>query len=258
MEKTDYNTDMYDSYMTLQNSPIFQKMWAYTFLQNFPELKGKTVYDNGVGAGFCVNMLLNKGLKSFTGIDLSDAMFDQIVARATEVDPTTPVKLIKGDNTLPLPAELGGPFDIVVSSFVLYVENYDQLMGFTKHLFSAVKEDGTVFMLVTHVDFEHTTERIKWLENNGHGFAPKLLLDSGCSYSDFSKYDILCTTPYFENELSFIGENMISRPTLQKALYEAGFSSVSLVPFVVEPGADEEHLLQFAAHFGAGLWKCQR
>lgn len=67
----DYDEEMYKSYFALQESPIFQDMLAYTIKKNLPDLKGKTVYDNGFGAGFSMNILLNRGIISYTGLDLS-------------------------------------------------------------------------------------------------------------------------------------------------------------------------------------------
>lgn len=67
----DYDDEMYSNYFALQESPIFQDMLAYTIEVNIPELRGKTVYDNGFGAGFSLNILLNKGIESYTGLDLS-------------------------------------------------------------------------------------------------------------------------------------------------------------------------------------------
>jgi hypothetical protein len=251
----EYDMAMFERYFALQNSAIFQKLLAFTFKQNLPDLTGKIAYDNGVGAGFCLDILLNRGLVSYTALDLSEAMFSTLAAKAKANDPSTEVTFVHGDNTLPI-SHGRGPFDIVVSSYAMYVDSYSKLMGFTHHLFSAVNENGMVLLQVIHADYEHTSERTDYLENNGHDIRPKLPLDCGSRFPEYSKYEIHCTTPYFDNELSFLAEFVVGRATLRQALREAGFRTVVEVPFESEPGF--EHLLPFVKHFGLGFWKCCR
>jgi 2-polyprenyl-3-methyl-5-hydroxy-6-metoxy-1,4-benzoquinol methylase len=249
----DYDRDMYDSYFALQNSPIFQQMLQFTIESNLPELAGKTAYDNGFGAGFSLNILLNRQLQSYTGLDLSDAMVPYLTQHAEATDASTNVVFIKGDNTEDFSKNGCNPVDFVISSYAMYVNCADKLAGFTKHLFDAVRDDGLVFLMVIHPDYRHTKEVLDDLARFGNFLEP--VLEEGHSYEEFSPYKILCKPPYFQNEIEF-EEFVVSAATLQSSLREAGFSNITSVDILTAPGYEE--LLQFARAFNLAIYKCSK
>jgi len=249
----DYDRDMYDSYFALQNSPIFDQMLRFTIEQNLPDLVGKTAYDNGFGAGFSLNILLNRQLKSYTGLDLSDAMVPYLREQAATTDARTNVQFIKGDNTESF-SNLGcSPADFVISSYAMYVNCADKLAGFTKHLFDSVRDDGEVFLMVIHPDYKHTKERLATLAKFGNFLEPAL--EEGQSYEEFSSYKILCKPPYFQNEIEF-EEFVVSAARLQSSLRESGFSTIASVDLLTAPG--HEDLLQFARAFNLAIYRCSK
>lgn len=249
----DYDKEMYDNYFALQNSPIFQEMLRYTIERNLPDLAGKTAYDNGFGAGFSLNILLNRGLERYTGLDLSDAMVPFLSQHAAKLDKSTEVVFLKGDNTDNFFTNDTSPADFVISSYAMYVNCADKLHGFVKHLFDAVCNDGELFLMVIHPDYEHTEERMDVLFKFGNILLPKL--PNGAKYEEFSGYKIQCVPPYFQNEIEF-EEFVVSAGTLQSALRAVGFQSIEPVEIQTTHGHDE--LLDFARAFNLAIYRCSK
>ncbi len=127
----DYDKEMYDRYFALQNSDLFQiKHQSIHSLTVFTcRFERKTAYDAGVGAGFSLDILLNKGLSSFVGSDLSPVMFQCLEAYAAKVDPSTKTKFFQGDITEKIQFEFV-PFDYVISSYAMYVDSREKLKGY--------------------------------------------------------------------------------------------------------------------------------
>jgi len=248
-----YDEAMYESYFALQNSSIFQNMLTYTIEKNLPDLTSKSVYDNGFGAGFSLNILLNKGLESYTGLDLSVAMVPYLTKRALNIDPTTAVRFVQGDNTVGIRHPFG-PFDVVISCNAMYVDSAAKLTGFCEHLFEAVKPTGEVLLIVYHADYPHTQERLKVLAKYGHYLGP--VLQDGERYDEFSAYQIYCKSPYFKNDVTFDPEFVVRQESLLNALSSAGFPVVSPVDIVTHPGSEE--LLEFADAFNLGIYRCKK
>lgn len=249
----DYDKEMYDSYFALQNSDIFQKMLSYTIEQNLPDLTGKTVYDNGFGAGFSLNILLNKQLRGYTGLDLSDAMVPYLTQHGTEKDPNTKLTFIKGDNTEDFAKNGCPPVDFVISSYAMYVNCAEKLRGFVQHLFDAVLESGEVFLMVIHPDYAHTKQRLDVLAKYGNFLQPELP-EGGC-YEEFAPYKILCAPPYFQNEIEF-EEFVVSSVTLVDTLKSVGFTKIVNVEIITASG--HEHLLDFAQAFNLAIYRCSK
>jgi SAM-dependent methyltransferase len=227
-------------------------MTRYTIDQNLPPLVGKTAYDVGCGAGFALDILLNKGLLSYTGLDLSPAMFEFLTEHAGQVDPQTKVQFIQGDNTKPVEQDLN-PFDFVISSYSMYVDSNEKLLGYCNHLFSTLKDSGELLLLVMHHDFVHTRERMDTLAMWGHKLSPVLGNDE--SFSEFSNYFIHCGSPYFSNSIEF-DEYVVGKATLVNALKEAGFTKITPVEMMSPPG--HENLLEFAAAWSCGTYRCRK
>jgi len=247
---------MYESYFALQNSSIFQNMLAYTIEQNLPDLTSKRAYDNGYGAGFSLNILLNKGLESYTGLDLSVDMVPFLEKRALDVDPTTTVRFVQGDNTIGIQHSYG-PFDFVISSSAMYVDSAAKLTGFCEHLFEAVKPTGEVLLVVLHHDFPHTQERLETLAKTNTYFTP--VLQDGERYEEFSPIQIHLKPPYYANEVTFDPEFVVSQKSMVNALSSAGFQVVSPVDMLTRPGiSDSEVLLEFVKVFQATIYKCKK
>lgn len=247
----DYDKVMYDSYFALQNSPIFQEMLRYTIERNLPDLAGKTAYDNGFGAGFSLNIMLNRGLKSYTGLDLSSAMTPYLTQHAAETDPDTEVVFLRGDNTDAFSDLKRSPVHFTISSYAMYVDSIEKLNGFTKHLFESTRADGEVLLMVIHPDYEHTRERLAVLARYGNILEPEL--PEGDSYGEFSPYQIRCVPPYFKNEIEF-EEYVVGSATLLASLRRAGFASIEDVDIEAAPG--HEDLLEFAQAFNLAIYRC--
>lgn len=247
-----YSEAMYEHYLTLQNSTFFQDMLIPTIEQNLPDLTSKSAYDNGFGAGFALHILLNKGLESYTGLDLSDAMIPRLTKKALDTDPTTTVRFVQGDNTMGIQHPYG-PFDFVISTSALYVDSKEKLTGWCEHLFEAVKPTCEAFLVVYHHDFPHTQERLKVLAKYDHYFLP--VLPEGERYDEFSHIKIHLKPPNVKDFMA--DEFVVGRESLVNALYNAGFTVVSPVDIVTKPAGKEE-LLEIAAAFGLGVYRCHR
>lgn len=246
-----YDETMYESYFALQNSPIFQSMLRYTIERNLPDLNGKRVYDNGFGAGFSLNIVLNKGLASYTGLDLSDAMVPYLTNHAANLDPSTRVRFLKGDNTEPFPLHDCDRSHFVISSYSMYVNSKQKLDGFTKHLYDSVLDDGQVLLMVIHPNYQHRKERLDILAKYGNYLLPEL--PEGGQYAEYAPYEIICKPPYFKNEIKF-EEFVVGQETLLQSLKENGFVNIAAVEIVTEPG--QEELLEFADAFNLAIYKC--
>lgn len=242
-----YDETMYKQYFELQNSDIFQDYLRYTVELNLPDLQGKRAYDVGSGAGFNMEYLLGKGLSEYTGLDLSPAMFSHLAAKANELDPSTVVEFVQGDNTEPR-ALPGMPYDIVISSYAMYCPNYEKLQGFANHLSSALAPNGELILMVIHADYVHEQSRLDVLAKNDHYITPVLPL--GESYAEFSTYQI-------KHILEFT-EYVVSQRTLFNALTEAGFSSIAPIKMVAKPGPNAVRLEEFGEAFGLGTYKCRK
>lgn len=241
-----YDETMYKQYFELQNSSIFQDYLRYTVELNLPDLRGKRAYDVGSGAGFNMEYLLGKGLSEYIGLDLSPVMFSHLAAKAKELDLSTPVQFVQGDNTEPRTLV---PYDFVISSYAMYCPSYEKLQGYAKHLSSALAPNGELILMVIHADYVHEQSRLDVLAKNDHYITPVLPL--GESYAEFSAYQI-------KHHILEFTEYVVSQPTLIRALTEAGFSSIVPINMVAKPGPNAERLEEFGRAFGLGTYKCKK
>ena len=248
-----FTKEIFDDYFALENSTIFQDMFKETIEQNLRKLKGKNVYDVGFGTGFCLKIFLKKGLKSYTGLDLSKDMVTYLKTFAQAQDPETPIHFVQGDSTEDIQHEYGD-FDIVISTFAMYVNSQEKLKGYTKHLHQALKDGGELHLMVLHLDFKHDRERDNVLENQfNHYLLPKLA--DGERYQEFSKVGILLTPPFFENEIK-MEEFVVGKESLLNALKKAGFSEITQIDMITKPG--KEYLLKLSDAFAVAYYRCTK
>jgi SAM-dependent methyltransferase len=249
-----FNRKLFENYLALENSPIFQKMIGPTIKRHLPDLAGKDVYDVGFGTGFCLKILLKEGVTSYTGLDLNTDMVSYLQKIAHEIDSRIKVNFVQGDNSKPIEHNYG-PFDFVISSFAVYANSYNTLLGFTNHLYSAVKQHGLVFLLTYHADFIHDDEHIDIIEDQyNHYFLPKL--SSGQKYDEFAKVELIATPPYLKNEVRFNEEYVLNKQTVKKALQEAGFKYLMRRDMLAESGYEE--LNKYGNAFGINMYVCKK
>lgn len=250
---TGFNQELLEKYLALENSPIFQDMLAVTIEQYLPDLRNKKAYDVGFGTGFCLKLLLNKGLLSYTGLDLNTDWVPYLEQKIQAETCATKVNFVQGDATKDIKL-VNAPFDFVISSFAMYVNSNEKLSAYTKHLSNAVKDDGTLFLMVYHADFIYERSRINILEDEyNHYILPKL--SDGARHQEFSKINVILKPPYFFNEIN-MEEYVVSNETLHKSLRESGFSKLVTLDMYHTPG--KEKLLDLARAFGIHLYKCSK
>ena len=250
--KNSFTKEVLENYLALENSPIYQDMQKVTIEKYLPDLNGKRAYDVGFGTGFCLKILLGKGLQSYTGLDLHMDMVPYLKEVAQKLDPKTNVRFIQGDATAEKKVE-DGRYDLVISTFAMYVNSYEKLLRYTNHLFKALEDDGTLYLMVLHTDFINE----KWRENvrreYNNYFHPKLA--EGESYKEFSKFQVTFTPPYLSNYLEF-EEYVVGKETLFKALKEAGFNNILSLDMVCSPG--KEKLLELKEAVGMAFYSCTK
>jgi SAM-dependent methyltransferase len=248
-----FDQKLFENYLALENSPIFQKMIGATIDRHLPNLENKNAYDVGFGTGFCLKILLKKQLKSYTGLDLNPDMVPYLEKIANQINPRTKINFVQGDNSKPIEHN-HGPFDFVISSFAVYADSYKTLLGFTQHLKSATNDKGTVFLLTYHADFIHDDEHLDIIEDQyNHYFLPKL--SPGQRYKEFQEVELIAKEPYLKNEVRFNEEYVLNRNTVKKALKEAGFKHIMRRDMTPETGYEE--LSKFGQAFGINMFICK-
>jgi ubiquinone/menaquinone biosynthesis C-methylase UbiE len=248
-----YDESQFKVYLGLESSSIFQDMIRYTIEKNLPDLTNKTGYDIGFGTGFCMKILLKRGIKFYTGIDLSSSMMPYIESVVKENDWLDKVNFIFDDATKRNLIHKDGPFDVVTNSCAIYVYNYDKLQELCSHMYNNTKKHtGELFLVAYHLDFIHSQQRLATLDKYCHYVEPKLKENE--KYADFELVRIIVKRPYFENVINFEEEPVISQDNLKKALQESGYRKIQILDMQTRPGY--EHLLDFHRAFGVVVYKC--
>lgn len=249
-----FDQNMYAAYLSLENSPIFQNMLRPSIARNLPSLQNKRAYEMGFGTGFCLKILLKRGLRSYTGLDLSMEMVDLLNNIAGSADPTLKLDFVYGDNTLPIRGPYD-PYDFVISSFAIYADCYEKLLGFARHMHSATKDDGCALLCTYHLDFIYTKEIIDLLENKyNHYILPSLKV--GERHPEFSRVQLIAAKPYLDHEVRFESEYVLNKETVKRALEEAGFQKVMSRQIITDEGHEE--LLEFSQAWGLNIYQCYK
>lgn len=248
-----YDEKQFKVYLGLENSSIFQDMIRYTIEKNLPDLTDKIGYDIGFGTGFCMKILLNQGLKFYTGLDLSSSMMPYIDNVLKENNWLDKVKFIFDDATKPNLLHKDGPFDIVTNSCAIYGYNYNKLQELCCHMYNNTKKQtGELFLVAYHLDFIHTQQRLATLDKYCHYLEPKLKENE--KYKDYELVSIILKRPYFDNMIKFKKEPVITQDNLKKALLESGYRKIQILDMQTRPGC--EHLLDLHRAFGIVVYKC--
>jgi len=100
------------------------------------ELKNARVLDIGCGTGFYAEVLRNQGVRAYTGLDITDALFDQLRARYPDFT------FMQGDITRSIPP---GPYDLIlmidVTQHIVDAERFSSAM---RNVSRALAPQGTL------------------------------------------------------------------------------------------------------------------
>ena len=196
------------------------------------DLRGKTVLDLACGEGIYNRIIMSKGAKSSTGVDISSEMI--ALAEAEEAKNPQGTKYVVEDAGVFRAKE---PVDIVMCSYLLnYAKTWDEIFTFTKAIYDDLKPGGKFV---------------------GFNDSP---MNKPEDYPRYKKYGFYKSTPvnrkegdpvtyHFINadgsEFSF--DNFyLSKDTYERAFKEAGFKNFDWHP----PELSEEGLQKF----GKAYW----
>lgn len=100
------------------------------------DLKDTRVLDIGCGTGFYAGVLRRQGVRAYTGLDITDALFDQLRARYPDFN------FIQGDITRSVPP---GPYDLIlmidVTQHIVHKERFSSAM---RNVSRALAPQGTL------------------------------------------------------------------------------------------------------------------
>jgi SAM-dependent methyltransferase len=144
---TQYNAigTRYNSFKALPAS-LIESSTMHSALN--PHISGANVLDLACGTGFYSLALLEWGAACAVGVDISQAMIDgaKVAAKAANVDGKA--TFLVGDCSKPVTFE-GGPFDVVVASWLLnYAASKEEMAGMFACIRANLKEGG-VFIGIT-------------------------------------------------------------------------------------------------------------
>lgn len=245
-----YMRSVEESYISLENSELFLDLLLHNVKNNINFSKNPSLYEVGFGTGFYFKNLCNDGISSYAGIDL-DMTFAPRILNFAKKNKFSNISLMKKSSLDPYDKNLGD-FDVALSVSSLYAKNYSELVSFLKHLYSSVKKDGIIILIVMPIDYIQSKIRKETLEDKFNIYT-KPSLGVGERYDEFSEISGILGKPYFEKhfENEDCKEYVLYRTSLFKACREAKLW-VTEVPFVVSPG--KEDLLDLATAFNKKLY----
>ncbi|MFE7588547.1 class I SAM-dependent methyltransferase [Kitasatospora sp. NPDC057512] len=218
--------DMYEEMFLL---PWRRHLESFSVFAALGPVAGRSVLDIGCGTGLYSRELKRRGAARVVGYDISGGMLG-IARRAERTEPLgieyTERRDLVGD----------GAFDACLAVYVLpYAESYGALVALCALAAQALRPAGRFVTLPVNPDFHEDRayyERygLRLRETESRQDASRVTLEL-C----FGRYDERITARYW------------SRATLERALREAGFASVSWPAFRVSG--------EGVAHHGEDFWR---
>eukprot|EP01132_Coremiostelium_polycephalum_P005013 gene5013-6242_t len=168
IQNTEVNLNQYDKQEVLDNfREMVSKGYFHRYFEHLemekqlPNLNGVDLVELGCGFGTFAKRLLEKGLKSYVGIDLSKNMVEES-KKLNESDPRASFQNCSvEDYDYPT-----GTLDVVVSSYVLQlVKDYQ---GVIEKVYKSLKPGGKFIFTVTHPIKTAGDELIWHKDENGN------------------------------------------------------------------------------------------
>ncbi|MFE4512752.1 class I SAM-dependent methyltransferase [Kitasatospora sp. NPDC056783] len=212
--------DMYEEMFLL---PWRRHLESFSVFAALGAVAGRSVLDIGCGTGLYSRELKRRGAARVVGYDVSGGMLD-IARRAERAEPLGIEYTERGDLVE------DGVFDACLAVYVLpYAEDYGALLSLCALASRALRPGGRFVTLPVNPDFHgdrayYERYGLRLVETESRHDASRVTLEL-C----FGRYDERITARYW------------SRATLERALREAGFASISWPAFRVSGEGTARH-----------------
>ncbi|MGW7519512.1 class I SAM-dependent methyltransferase [Streptomyces sp. NPDC054796] len=206
MESSQFDAlaQMYEEFSEL---PFRRHMEFPTVFSLLGEVSGLRLLDLGCGSGVYSRLLAASGADAVTGLDESAGMIDYAVRREERE------RLGVDFHCGPLPHHLKGTFDLVLAVYVLpYATRYQELVAMCRTAGEALRPGGRLLTLPVNPDFHPDPG---YYAPYGFRLSAEAPREDGSPvglHLRFGRHDAHVTARYW------------TRPTLEKALSEAGFT----------------------------------
>lgn len=221
-----------EDYEEVKSIPWVRHLETFTFLDAMGDVRGKTILDVACGSGYYTRLLRRNGASEVVGVDVSEAMIDA-ARRQEAAEPLGVTYHVHDVSDMPRL----GDFDLAVSAYLLnYAPSEAALTAMCQRILDNLAENGTFVYFGMNPSFSHEE------------YDP----------AKFNKYELLeitSTRPIadgLELTVSFLVEPItlvvyhLPKPTYERALARAGFTTVEWLPQKVSDEGIEE--------FGEEFW----
>jgi len=246
-KESEANLSKFDPSTFDEYAGLYEKMltWPYrkelelpTLRQLLGDLSGLKVLDFGCGPGVISRWLHEQGAEHIVGHDISEGMLNY--ARRREEKEQRGIHYSSD-----LVDKYNEYFDIVLGVYVMpYAAQREDLLAMCKTMARILKPGGRLLTLPIHPDFHSDPEFYR-------PFGLRLIEEQ--PRADGSQVRLhICQPPYDVNILAYYW----SRQTLEKALYDVGFQTVSWKPLHVNDNPLSEELSLYVQCPHAAIIEC--